>query len=177
MRLLLKLCIAPQRFTTLRIFPSDPWAAIVEIKNVFIVGGLNCDFLSVKETSSSLLSGGGCQVYVEKHICVQRMRSLASEQVEGIRLKMLINSNAFIVETMYRPPEIYDSSNLSIRPLSSYSWNQKCLHRRGLKLRFFKRQGDIISVWAGSCKSSYLSSTTLSWTMNPREWQRGPLPW
>ena len=53
-------------------------------------------------------SGGGCLVYVEKHICAQRMSSLESQQVEGIRLKILINSSAFIVGSIYRPPEIYD---------------------------------------------------------------------
>ena len=53
-------------------------------------------------------TGGGCLVYVAKHICAQRMRTLESEQVEGIWLTVLINSSTFIVGTIYRPPEIFD---------------------------------------------------------------------
>lgn len=46
---------------------------------------------------------------------------------------------------------------------------QKCLY-----LRIFLNIKETSSslFWAESCKSPYFNSATLSWTMNPREWQR-----
>lgn len=53
-------------------------------------------------------SGGGCLVYVTTQICTQRMRSLENEQIEGIWLKLQIDSRAFIVGTIYRPSDNYN---------------------------------------------------------------------
>ena len=48
--------------------------------------------------------GGGCLVYIANHICSTRLHSLEAPDIEGIWLKILVNSTAFIVGTIYRPP-------------------------------------------------------------------------
>ena len=48
--------------------------------------------------------GGGCLVYIANHICSMRMNSFESADIEGIWLKILVNSTAFVVGTIYRPP-------------------------------------------------------------------------
>ena len=55
--------------------------------------------------------GGGCLVYIANHICSTRMKSLESPPIEGIWLKVNINSTQFIIGTIYRPPSSIDFFN------------------------------------------------------------------
>ena len=113
----------------------------------------------VRRDRRTQTNGGGCMVYV-----ANRMRTLESEQVEGIWLKVLIDSSVFIVGTIYRPQEIYDF----FEPF------HQTLEQLWLKYKNVVFVGDFncdfLSVketssslfWAESCKSPYVSSTTLS---------------
>ena len=48
--------------------------------------------------------GGGCLVYVAYHICFSRLKSLESSDIEGIWLKIKLNSTTLALGTVYRPP-------------------------------------------------------------------------
>ena len=48
--------------------------------------------------------GGGCLVYIGNHICSTRLKSIETPEIEGIWLKISVNSSAFIVDTIYRSP-------------------------------------------------------------------------
>ena len=48
--------------------------------------------------------GGGCLLYIASHICSTRPSSQESSDIEAIWLKIMVNSSAFIIGTVYRPP-------------------------------------------------------------------------
>lgn len=93
-------------------------------------------------------SGGGCLVYVATHICIQRMSSMEREQIEGIWLKLLVGSSAFIVGTIYRPPEIYSFFEPFHETIEKLWMKYKNVIIVGdFNCDFSKRQGDnILSV-------------------------------
>ncbi len=48
--------------------------------------------------------GGGCVVYVSNQICCSRLKSLEIREIEGIWLKLTVNSTSTVLGTVYRPP-------------------------------------------------------------------------
>lgn len=62
-------------------------------------------------------AGGGCLVYVIKNIGCSRLKSLEAPEVEGIWLKLTVDSSAFITGIFYRPPsdcEFFDRFNVML---------------------------------------------------------------
>jgi hypothetical protein len=64
-------------------------------------------------------AGGGCLVYVNKNIGCSRLKSLEAPEVEGIWLKLTVDSSAFtcITGIFYRPPshcEFFERFNVML---------------------------------------------------------------
>ena len=58
----------------------------------------------IRRDRNSDTIGGGCLIYIANHICSTRLTSLESPDIEGIWLKIHINSSSLVVGTIYRPP-------------------------------------------------------------------------
>ena len=52
--------------------------------------------------------GGSCVVYISNNICCSRLKSLETLEIEGIWLKLTVNSTSTILGTVYRPPSDYN---------------------------------------------------------------------
>ena len=65
--------------------------------------GVN-DYKIIRRDRGIGTTGGGCVEYVANYICSSRLRILETQEVEGIWLKLLIDSNVFVIGTIYRPP-------------------------------------------------------------------------
>lgn len=48
--------------------------------------------------------GGGCLIYISDNICSSRLKSLETEDIEGIWLKISTRKTSFILGNIYRPP-------------------------------------------------------------------------
>ena len=91
MKLLLQLC----RFDILAITEThldiNTSNRQLEIENYKIVRG---------DRNAGTL-GGGCLVYIANHICSAPMKSLECPTIEGIWLRVNLNSTQFIIGTIY----------------------------------------------------------------------------
>ena len=62
------------------------------------------NYKMVRRDRSLGMVGGGCLVYIANHLCFTRLKSFESTDIEGIWLKIMFDSSAFIVGSMYRQP-------------------------------------------------------------------------
>ena len=61
------------------------------------------NYKMVRRDRSSGMVEGGCLVSIANHLCFTRLKSFESTDIEGIWLKIMFESSAFIVGSIYRP--------------------------------------------------------------------------
>ena len=104
----------------------------------------------VRRDRNSGAAGEGCLVYINNHICSSRLKSLEVLEIEGIWLKISINSTVFIVGTIYRPPDDNEFFG-HFRQMLERVWMK---HRNVMivgdfNCDFSRREGDIILSTCG----------------------------
>lgn len=66
------------------------------------------DYKIIRRDRKAGSLGGGCLIYIANHICSTRLKSLETSEIEGIWIRVSVNSTSFIIGNIYRPPS--DSS-------------------------------------------------------------------